>query len=88
MNQSYGHYGCFTANGDINFVAGGIRPTFTFNPNDAPVDRVVNFSVIRDNVFEGQERGQVQIAHSNFSEGFMPLFQNVTIIINDFNSEL
>ena len=78
---------CSTATGDISFGAGVIRPTFTFNPNDAPEDRVVTFSVIRDNVIEGQEIGQLQIAPSTYFDGFTPLFQNVRIIINDSNSK-
>ena len=87
MNKSYSYYCCPIANGDISFGAGVIRPTFTFNPNDAPEDRVVTFSVIRDNVVEGQEIGQLQIAPSTSFDGFTPLFQNLRIIINDSNSE-
>ena len=44
----------FTATGDINFGTGVIRPTFTFNPNAPPEDRIVTFSVIRDRIIEGQ----------------------------------
>ena len=88
MNLSYGCYGhCSTANGDISFGAGVIRPTFTFLPNDAPENRIVTFTVIHDNVVEGQEIGQLQIAPSTLFDGFTPLFQNVRIIINDSNSE-
>ena len=86
-NQSCCCYDCSTANGDISFGAGVIRPTFTFNPNDAPEDRVVSFSVNHDNVIEGQEIGQLKIAPSTSFDGFEPLFQNVRIIINDANSE-
>ena len=71
--------------GDINFLGGQY---FYFNPNDAPENRTVTFNVIRDNVVEGQEIGQLQIHHSAAFDGFAPLFQNVRIIINDFNSEL
>ena len=74
-------------NGDISFGLGVIRPTFTFNPNDAPEDRYVHFSVIRDNVVEGQEIGQLQIAPSTLFDGFTPLFQNLRIIVNDANCE-
>ena len=87
MNQSYCYYDCSTATGDISFGAGVIRPTFTFDPNAAPEDRIVTFSVIRDNVVEGQEIGQLQIAPSTSFDGFTPLFQNFRIIINDANSE-
>ena len=88
MNQSYIVMTfCSTANGDISFGVGIIRPTFTFNPNDAPEDRLVTFSVIRDNVVEGQEIGQLMITHSSSFDGFGSLFQNVRIIINDSNSE-
>ena len=87
MNQSYGYYCCSTANGDISFGPGVIRPTFTFLPNDLPEDRVVTFSVIRDNVIDGQEIGQLQIAPSTSFDGFVPQFQNVRITINDSNSE-
>ena len=76
-----------TANGDLSFGTGVIRPTFTFNPNNFPEDRVVTFSVIRDNVVEGQEIGQLQIQRSTAFDGFTPLFQNVRIIMNDSNSE-
>ena len=87
MNKSYSYYCCPIANGDISFGAGVIRPTFTFNPN-APLDeRIVTFSVIRDNVVEGQEIGRLQIAPSTSFDGCTPLFQNVRIIINDANSE-
>ena len=87
MSQSYGYYCCSTATGDISFGAGVIRPTFVFNPNDAPADSIVTFSVNLDNVIEGQEIGQLQIAPSTSFDGFEPLFQNVRIIINDANSE-
>ena len=87
MNQSYGYYCCSTANGDINFGARVIRPTFTFNPNAPSDERIVTFSVNRDNVVEDQEIGQLQIVPSTSFDGFMPLFQNVRIIINDVNSE-
>ena len=46
------------------------------------------FNIIRDNVVEGQEIGQLEIAQSSSFDGFTPLFQNVRIIINDANSEL
>ena len=71
--------------GDISFGAGVIRPTFTFLPNAPPDERIVIFSVNRDNVIEGQEVGQLQIAPSTSFDGFTPLFQNVRI--NDANSE-
>ena len=88
MNQSYGYYyGCSTANGDINFGRGIIRPTFTFLLNASPDERIVTFSVIRDNVVEGQEIGQLQIAPSTSFDGFGLQFQNLRIIINDANSE-
>ena len=87
MNLSYGYYCCSIANGDISFGAGVIRPTYYFNPNDAPEDHIVTFSVNRDSVIEGQEIGQLQIAPSTSFDGFEPLFQNVRIIINDSNSE-
>ena len=64
--QSYSYYYCSTAGGDISFGAAVIRPTFTFDPDDAPEDRIVTFSVIRDNIVEGQEIGQLQIARSTF----------------------
>ena len=87
MNKSYSYYCCPIANGDISFGAWVIRPTFTFDPNNAPEDHIVTFSVIRDNVVEDQEIGQLQIAPSTSFDGFTPLFQNVRIIINDANSE-
>ena len=80
-------YHC-TADGDISFGAGVIRPTFRFRADDVPEDRVVTFNVINDNVVEGQEIGQLQIVRSTSFDGFTPLFQNVRIIINDTNSEL
>ena len=48
----------------------------------------MTFNVINDNIVEGQEIGQLQIARSTSFDGFTPLFQNVRIIINDANSEL
>ena len=78
------------ADGDITFGAGVIRPILRFRADDLPEDRIVTFNVIRDNIVEGQEIGQVQIAPStpNLFKGFEPLFQNVKIIITDANSEL
>ena len=75
------------ANGDISFGTGVIRPTFRFRADDAPEDRIVSFNVIRDNLVEGQEICQLQIAYSTSFNGFTPLFQNVRIIINNANSE-
>ena len=65
-----------------------IRPTFIFRADDLPEDRIVSFNVIRDNIVEGQEIGQLQIARSTSFAGFEPMFQNVRIIITDVNSEL
>ena len=65
-----------------------IRPTFRFRADDLPEDRIVVFNVIRDNIVEGQEIGQLQIARSTSFDGFEPMFQNVRITINDANSEL
>ena len=76
------------AEGDISFGVNVIRPTFRFRADDFPEDRVVTFNVIRDNIVEGQEIGQLQIARSTSFDGFEPMFQNVRIIINDVNSEL
>ena len=76
-----------TADGDISFGANAIRPTFRFRADDLPEDRVVTFNVIRDNIVEGQEVGQLQIARSASFDGFEPMFQNVRIIINDSNGE-
>ena len=78
-----------TANGaDISFGAGRRQINFTYNPNDAPEDRIVTFTISCDVVVEGQEIVQLQIAQSASFDGFDPLFQNVRIIINDSNSEL
>ena len=88
MNQSYIVMTfCSTATGDINFGVGVIRPTFTFLPNDVPEYRILTFSVVHDDVVEGQEIGQLMITPSSSFDGFGSLFQNVRIIINDSNSE-
>ena len=75
------------ADGDVSFGANVIRPTFRFRADDLPEDRVVTFNVTRDNLFESEEIGQLQIAYSTSFDGFGPMFQNVRIIINDNNSE-
>ena len=75
------------ADGDVSFGTGVIRPSFIFRPNDLPEDRIVTFNVIHDNLVEGQEIGQLEIAYSTSFNGFTPLFQNLRIIIQDANSE-
>ena len=65
-----------------------IRPIIRFRAEDLPEDRTIFFNVLRDNIVEGQEIGQLQIAPSTSFDGFTPLFQNVRIIITDSNSEL
>ena len=77
------------ADGDVSFGANVnvTRPTFRFSPDDVPEDRIVTFNVTRDNLFESEEIGQLQIAYSTSFDGFGPMFQNVRIIIKDNNGE-
>ena len=80
-------YSCstLTGNGDISLESG---VSFTYFPNVSAEDHVVTLNVTRDNIVEGQEIGQLQIAQSTSFAGFEPNFQNVRIIINDPSCEL
>ena len=80
-----------TVNGDISF--GGVnRPVFQFIGTllpTSPPARFITFEVKADDIIEGQEIGLLKIvAPSTFSDGFVPRFQSVRIIIDDSNSKL
>ena len=67
------------ANGDVSFGDGcNSFPQFHFS------DMEISFDLLRDNIYEGTEIGELSLAPdpANF-DGHTPLFKSVRIVIKD-----